>query len=113
MRIVLPVLLLCHAAMLPAQTGGGATLVGTVKDSTGSVVAGAKVKVVNTDVTDAGAVNVMYGASGGLSPTAVPDQIWDQESSGIEGASGKGDLFGSALAWGDFCRRRGRPSRRR
>ena len=31
-----------------AQTGGGATLVGTVRDSTGSAVAGAKVTVVNT-----------------------------------------------------------------
>ena len=31
-----------------AQTGGAATLVGTVKDATGAVVAGAKVKVVNT-----------------------------------------------------------------
>src|SRR5437870_8427621 len=31
-----------------AQTGGGATLVGTVKDSTGAVVAGAKVTVINT-----------------------------------------------------------------
>ena len=32
---------------LMAQTGGGATLVGTVRDSTGAVVAGAKVTVVN------------------------------------------------------------------
>ena len=31
-----------------AQTGGGATLVGTVKDSTGATVSGAKVTVVNT-----------------------------------------------------------------
>ena len=31
-----------------AQTGGGATLVGTVKDGTGAAVAGAKVTVVNT-----------------------------------------------------------------
>lgn len=36
------------AAIAVAQTGGGATLVGTVKDSTGAVVAGAKVSVVNT-----------------------------------------------------------------
>ena len=34
-----------------AQTGGGATLVGTVKDSTGSVIAGAKVRVVNTETS--------------------------------------------------------------
>ncbi len=35
------------AGALVAQTGGGATLVGTVKDTSGAVVAGAKVKVVN------------------------------------------------------------------
>ena len=31
-----------------AQTGGGATLVGNVKDATGAAVAGAKVTVINT-----------------------------------------------------------------
>src|SRR5437588_11920659 len=36
------------SAALLAQTGGGATLVGTVTDSSGAVVAGAKVTVVNT-----------------------------------------------------------------
>ena len=33
---------------LMAQTGGGATLVGTVRDATGAAVSGAKVNVVNT-----------------------------------------------------------------
>jgi hypothetical protein len=42
------VILLLQAAALMAQTGGGATLVGTVKDSSGAVVAGAKITVVNT-----------------------------------------------------------------
>src|ERR1043166_4711020 len=41
-------MLLVVAAALIAQTGGSATLVGTVKDSSGSVVAGAKITVVNT-----------------------------------------------------------------
>ena len=41
-------LMLAAAAAAMAQTGDGATLVGTVKDSTGAVVAGAKVKAVNT-----------------------------------------------------------------
>src|SRR5690349_10550627 len=45
--LALIALLICTATS-NAQTGGGATLVGTVRDSTGSVVAGAKVKVVNT-----------------------------------------------------------------
>jgi hypothetical protein len=47
--IVLVILILQAALM--AQTGGGATLVGTVKDSSGSVVAGAKVKVVNMETS--------------------------------------------------------------
>ncbi|HEY1337794.1 MAG TPA: carboxypeptidase regulatory-like domain-containing protein, partial [Bryobacteraceae bacterium] len=51
-RATAPLLFAALALMLSqaatAQTGGGATLVGTVKDSTGSVVAGAAVKVVNT-----------------------------------------------------------------
>ena len=34
---------------LMAQTGGGATLVGTVRDATGAAVSGAKVNVVNTE----------------------------------------------------------------
>ncbi len=42
-------LLLLQAGAIWAQTGGGATLVGTVKDSSGAVVAGAKVTVTNTD----------------------------------------------------------------
>ena len=40
--------LMSASAAMMAQTGGGATLVGTVKDSTGSVVAQAKVTVINT-----------------------------------------------------------------
>lgn len=42
------VTLMVAAAAVMAQTGGGATLVGTVKDATGAGVAAAKVKVVNT-----------------------------------------------------------------
>lgn len=38
---------LIAVAPIAAQTGGGATLVGSVKDSTGSMVAGAKVTVTN------------------------------------------------------------------
>src|SRR5262245_14070350 len=45
---IVGMLLLALTPAAIAQTGGGATLVGTVTDSTGSVVAGAKVKVVNT-----------------------------------------------------------------
>ena len=41
--------LMVAATAAMAQTGGGATIVGTVKDSSGSVVAQAKVTVVNTE----------------------------------------------------------------
>ena len=44
-------ILAAAAPSLIAQTGGGATLVGTVKDSSGAAVAGANVKVVNTDTS--------------------------------------------------------------
>src|SRR5260221_7657052 len=42
------VTLMVATATAMAQTGGGATLVGTVKDATGATVGGAKVTVVNT-----------------------------------------------------------------
>src|SRR5882672_12858258 len=44
-------ILMLQAAALIGQTGGGATLVGTVKDSSGAVVAGAVVKVLNTETS--------------------------------------------------------------
>src|ERR1051325_11001673 len=44
-------ILMFQATALIAQTGGGATLVGTVKDSSGSVVAGAKIRVVNIETS--------------------------------------------------------------
>ena len=46
LRGILTLILTAAAAM--AQTGGGATLVGTVKDVTGATVGGAKVTVINT-----------------------------------------------------------------
>jgi hypothetical protein len=46
--IVVLALAMSFTPFLTAQTGGGATLVGTIKDSTGAVVAGAKVSIVNT-----------------------------------------------------------------
>ncbi len=44
---------------------------------------------------DAGAVNVLYGSSTGL--TFARDQLWHQDSPGIPGASEAGDHFGKAL----------------
>lgn len=55
----------------------------------------------------AGAVNVLFGSARGL--TAAGDQLWSQDSPGVKGVSqgkvqGPYDLFGHALASGDFDR---------
>ena len=47
-----------------------------------------------------GAVNVLFGGAGGL--TAVGDQLWTQDTAGIVGVAEARDLFGAALAIGDF-----------
>ena len=52
--------------------------------------------------TDGGAVNVLYGTSNGLQAIAPDDQVWSQESPGVQGSSETDDEFGSALATGDF-----------
>lgn len=52
-------------------------------------------------IDDAGAVNVVYGSSGGL--TAVGNQLWHQDSSPLIGpVCEANDLFGGSLAAGDF-----------
>lgn len=48
----------------------------------------------------AGAVNVIYGASGGLSSSG--NQIWTGDGDGLSYAPGGGNLFGYALAAGAF-----------
>jgi hypothetical protein len=50
----------------------------------------------------AGSVNVIYGSASGLSATAIPDQIWHQNSPNVEDTVEFGDHFASALATGDF-----------
>jgi len=51
-------------------------------------------------IKNAGAVDVLYGSSSGLS--ASRDQFWTQNSSNIEDAAEKGDKFGSSLTAWDF-----------
>jgi hypothetical protein len=51
-------------------------------------------------INEAGAVNVLYGSTEGIGPLA--NQIWFQDSPGIEGTSETGDNFGSSLAAGDI-----------
>jgi hypothetical protein len=56
-------------------------------------------------VADSGAVIVIYGSSVGLTTTTagIPAaQFWSQNAPGVPGTSEAGDLFGSALAGGDF-----------
>jgi hypothetical protein len=47
-----------------------------------------------------GSVHIIYGSSTGLTDSG--DQLWNQDTSGIEGAAGASDQFGSSLAVGDF-----------
>ncbi len=49
---------------------------------------------------EAGAVNVLYGAIGGL--TATNDELWHQGIAGVEGGAEAGDWFGWRLTAGDF-----------
>jgi len=51
-------------------------------------------------IGNAGAVNVLYGSSGGL--TATGDQFWHQDSSGVKGTAESGDDFGWSLAAANF-----------
>jgi FG-GAP repeat protein len=51
-------------------------------------------------VTDAGAVNVIYGSNQGLSATG--NQFWNQDSSGVNNMAEDGDMFGGALGAGEF-----------
>ena len=53
-------------------------------------------------IRDAGSVNVIYGSASGLSATVVADQVWSQDSGGVEGGIERGDRFGSSLSSGDF-----------
>ena len=49
---------------------------------------------------NAGAVNVIYGTNAGLS--AAADQIWHQDSPGVEGVASGGDSFGATVVCGNF-----------
>jgi hypothetical protein len=47
-------------------------------------------------VDDAGAVSVIYGSSTGT--TSAGNQLWGQDSPGIDGTSAVGERFGGAVA---------------
>jgi FG-GAP repeat len=67
-------------------------------DNFADLAVGAPGEDVGTD-TDAGAVNVLYGSANGLVPST---DVFVQGSGGVGGAAEDGDLFGSAVAKGDF-----------
>lgn len=51
-------------------------------------------------IASAGAVNVVYGSSAGLS--ASDDEFWHQNRSGVLDAAEAGDMFGDAVSAGDY-----------
>jgi hypothetical protein len=57
---------------------------------------------VESPLTTAGSVLVLYGSGRGRGLTTRAAQDWSQGSSGIKGTPGLGDGFGSALAIADF-----------
>jgi len=50
------------------------------------------------EITDAGATSVLYGTASGLQAAAPDDQLWHQDSPGIEDSAEDGDRFGDASA---------------
>jgi hypothetical protein len=53
-------------------------------------------------VRDAGAVNVLYGSTGGLQAASPDDQLFTQDRPGVKDVAEERDSFGVALAAADF-----------
>ncbi len=69
------------------------------RDGYADLAVGVQLEDIST-LRDAGAVNVLYGSAAGLSATG--NQLWHQDSPGIQGGAEEFDWFGSHLAAGDF-----------
>jgi hypothetical protein len=69
-------------------------------DGRADLTAGAPGETLAVVAVAAGAVNVVYGSASGL--TAAGNQVWSQDSPGVADLTERTDLFGSALAAGDF-----------
>ncbi len=81
---------------------GAALATGDVNgDGDDDLAAGAPGESVGT-TANAGGVNVILGAGGGLSSTG--NQLWTQNSAGVLDSAEAGDSFGAALAGGDVDR---------
>lgn len=68
-------------------------------DGYDDLVVGAPPETIGS-ASNAGGINVIYGGAAGLSSSG--NQTWNQNSSGIGGASEENDRFGDSLAAGDF-----------
>jgi FG-GAP repeat len=51
---------------------------------------------------DAGVVHLLYGEDGGLQASSPDDQLWSQDSPGVQDAAEPGDRFGRFLVFADF-----------
>jgi FG-GAP repeat len=90
---------------LPEQTSGGVAKGDFNHDGFGDLAIGVPGEDLGTPGTDgfiidAGAVNVIYGSTGGLK--ATNNQFWTEDSPGVLGTAEEGDKFGRSLASGDF-----------
>ncbi len=54
------------------------------------------------EISNGGSVSVLYGSAGGLQATSPNDQVWNQNSSGVQEKSESNDQFGASVAAGDF-----------
>lgn len=70
------------------------------KDTKGDLAVGVPGEDVGS-IVDAGSVAVFYGTTTGVGIT-TDDQLWHQNSTGIAGASERGDLMGASVGTGDF-----------
>jgi disulfide bond formation protein DsbB len=85
-----------HPAKRPASGGTPADYNG---DGFGDLAVGIPYENLSGK-NQAGAVNILYGTSAGLS--VVGSQLWHQDVPGILDRAGPGDFFGDTLAPGDF-----------
>lgn len=94
---------LVRAAPAVALTSDGPCSATASGDFNGDGFADLAIGVPDEDVgaiTDAGAVNVLYGTAGGLA--TANNQLWHQDTPGVHGAAEAGDRFGACLAAGNF-----------
>jgi hypothetical protein len=70
-------------------------------DAFADVAVGVPFEDVGT-VTEAGAVDVLYGSAAGLQAASPDDQFWNQDTTGVQDTAESGDTFGASLGTGDF-----------